>query len=199
MARSGDFVWRAVATAVVVNSAVGSGGLRLRFVMEPANTPPATGSGAPAKPMPLGSTTLIVPAPEAPAGALANHGRPKPLFKEMPSGRLTDGRSAVTAAALFFPFRNCGLCAVYRMTAPPAANGCPVEIVGGDSAGSAKSAGTCTAPLETSSERIDPGASVGLASGAPKLDVLATSKRVRSRTGWLADARAPPRANGPPL
>ena len=50
-----------------------------------------------------------------------------------------------------------------------------------------------------SSDRIEPGASVALASGAPKFDVLATSRRSRSSTGWLAAASAPPGANGPPL
>ena len=61
----------------------------------PVNTPPAVGSGAPASGKPPGSTTEIVPSPSLPFGALANHGRPKPLLNEMPSGRLTDGRSLV--------------------------------------------------------------------------------------------------------
>src|SRR5450432_666231 len=46
-----------------------------------------------------------------------------------------------------------------------------------------------TAPL-TSSESTAPGASVGRASGAPKFEVLATSKRVGSRTMPGAEAAA---------
>src|SRR5262245_1842437 len=123
MARSGDLVASAVAMTAVVKPSVGSGGLSCRLVMEPANNPPAIGSGAPASGMPLGSVTLSVPSPLTPLGAFANHGRPNPLLSEMPSGRLTDGRSAVTAPALLFPFRNAGLWAVYRITAPPSVYG----------------------------------------------------------------------------
>src|SRR4249920_2396496 len=97
----------------------------VRFVSIPAKTPPATALGAPFRGAPLGSMTVIVPSPAAPAGALANHGRPNPLLNEIPRGRLTAGSALVAAAT--FPFAllmNAGLCAVYRMTAPPAPDGC---------------------------------------------------------------------------
>src|SRR5919201_4282131 len=83
-------------------------------------------------------------------------------------------------------------------TASPGTYGWPDAIVGGCPAGSAKFAGTLTTPPDTSSDRIEPGASVVRASGAPKFDVLATSSRVRSRTGWLALPNAP-LVNGPAL
>src|SRR5438309_4550222 len=109
---SGDLVASAVATAPVVSPCVDA---LLRFVKLPAKTPPATGSGAPASGMPLGSVTLIVPSAVLPLGALANHGRPKPLFSEIPSGRLTGGRSFVTAAGLLRPFRNAPAGALRRI------------------------------------------------------------------------------------
>src|SRR4030095_12177452 len=116
--KSGDFVASAVATAALVSPPIDAG---LRFVSVPVNTPPAVRSGAPRRPIPLGSVTEIVPSPELPDGALANHGLPNPLLNEMPSGRLTDGRSAVAASGLLRPFRKSGLCAAYRMTRPPTA------------------------------------------------------------------------------
>lgn len=63
----------------------------------------------------------------------------------------------------------------------------------------AKSAGTAATPLDTSRERIEPGASSGRASGAPTFDVLATNSRVRSRMrpGCVNGANAA--ANGPPF
>src|SRR5919108_5733893 len=101
MLRSGDFVASAVATAALVKPSVEPG---VRFVKLPAKTPPAVKSGAPARGKPWGSMTVIVPSPELPFGALANHGLPKPLLNEIPSGRLTDGRSLVTAAGFLMLF-----------------------------------------------------------------------------------------------
>src|ERR1700730_18387236 len=169
--RSGDLVASAVATAALVRPPVGAA---LRFVRLPVKTPPAVTKGAPLRGIPLGSMTVIVPSPALPVGAFANHGRPKPLFNEMPSGRLTAGRSFVTAAGLLAPFRNAGLWAVYRMTLPASVLACPPPA--------AKAGGTTTTPPLTSSERMAPGASVGRARGAPKFDVLATKSRVRSST-----------------
>jgi hypothetical protein len=158
-------------------------------------------SGAASRPTPFGSVTEIVPLPEAPFGALANHGRPKPLLKEMPSGRLTDGRSFVIAPGLSRPFRNAGVCALYSITRPStvaAAGDVGVTTTVGLIA-AAKSSGTTTRPLETSSDRIDPGASRGRASGAPKFDELATKSRAGSRTRPGCVNGANPAANGPPL
>src|SRR5262245_32889061 len=90
---SGDLVMSAVASAGDVNP---PGELGTRFVTLPANTPPAATLGAPASGTPLGSRTVIVPSPPL-TGALANHGRPKPLLKEIPRGRLTPGSALVTA------------------------------------------------------------------------------------------------------
>ena len=158
-----------------------------RLVMVPANTPPATGSGAPLRGKPPGSTTEIVPSALLPFGAFANHGRPKPLLNEMPSGRLTAGRAFVTAIGFLTPLVNGGLWAVYRMTLPPTALAWPPLR--------AKSAGTATglsAPPPTSIERIAPGASSGRASGAPKFELLATNNRCPSRIcpGWVEGANA---------
>ena len=118
--------------------------------------------------------TVIVPSPALPFGAFANQGRPKPLLNEIPNGRLTDGRSAVTAAGFLRPFRKSGLCAAYKMTFPPTALACPPPA--------AKVGGTATSPALTSIETIEPAASAGRATGAPKFEVLATNSRVRSRT-----------------
>src|SRR6478609_3965539 len=107
--KSGDFVISAVATAAWVKPPID---VALRLVTVPVNTPPAVGSGAPASGNPPGSTTEIVPASSLPFGALANHGRPKPLFNEMPSGRLTDGRSLVEALGFLMLLMNAGLCAL---------------------------------------------------------------------------------------
>src|SRR6059036_655941 len=95
MPKSGDLVASAVAMAAVVRP---PGELGVRFVRLPAKTPPAVKSGAPARGKPCASMTVIVPSPALPFGAFANQGRPKPLLNEIPNGRLTDGRSAVTAA-----------------------------------------------------------------------------------------------------
>src|ERR1700680_1853246 len=95
--RSGDFVRMAVPSAADVRPCVELG---FRFVSVPENTPPATGSGAPARGYPCGSRTVIVPSPPAPFGALAIHGRPLPLLSEMPVGKLADGKPAVTALGL---------------------------------------------------------------------------------------------------
>ena len=107
--KSGDFVMSAVATAALVKPPTDA---VLRFVTVPVNTPPAVGSGAPASGNPPGSTTEIVPASSLPFGALANHGRPKPLLNEMPSGRLTDGRSLVAALGFLTLLMKAGLCAL---------------------------------------------------------------------------------------
>ena len=53
-----------------------------------------------------------MPSPSLPFGALANHGRPKPLLNEMPSGRLTDGRSFVAALGFLMLLMKAGLCAL---------------------------------------------------------------------------------------
>src|SRR5207245_10784272 len=126
---------------------------------------------------PLGSTTVIVPSPEAPPGAFANQGRPNPLLSEMPRGRLTLGRSLVTVTGATLPFtlfRNASLCAAYRTTAPPTALACPPAA--------AKPAGTAIGPALTSIDKIDPSGCPSKACGAPKFDVLATRSRVRSST-----------------
>jgi len=83
----------------------------------------------------------------------------------------------------------------------------PAALIAGDvgvtitlgSMPAAKSPGTAATPLDTSKERIEPGASSGRASGAPKFDVLATNSRVRSRMrpGCVNSANAA--AKGPPL
>src|SRR5215831_392579 len=104
--KSGDLVASPVATAALVRPPVESG---VRFVRLPAKTPPAVASGAPASGKPCGSMTVIVPSPVLPVGALANHGRPNPLLNEIPNGRLTAGRSAVTAPGLVMAFRKSGL------------------------------------------------------------------------------------------
>src|SRR4029079_19144031 len=110
--KSGDFVMSAVATAALVKPPIDAA---LRFVIVPVNTPPAIGSGAPASGNPPGSTTEIVPAASLPLGALANHGRPKPLLNEIPSGRLTDGSAFVTALGFLTLSMKAGLCALSRM------------------------------------------------------------------------------------
>ena len=78
----------------------------MRLVPSPEKTPPETGSGGPASGAPFGSSTVIVPAPLAPVGALASQGRPPPRLIEMPSGKLDDGSAAVTAAGLVMLLRN---------------------------------------------------------------------------------------------
>src|SRR3954470_1433900 len=100
---SGDLLRMAVATAPWSSPLVEAA---LRLVTSPAKTPPAIGSGGPASGAPLGSSTVIVPAPLAPVGALASQGRPLPLLIEIPSGRLDDGNAAVAAAGLLTLLRN---------------------------------------------------------------------------------------------
>src|SRR3954452_11822104 len=95
--------------------------------MAAAKTPPATVDGAPASGKPCGSSTVTVPSPLAPFGALAIHGRPLPLFSDMPSGRLADGQSLVTACGSVTPLRNGGLWAVYSCPVPFRAEACPPE------------------------------------------------------------------------
>src|SRR3954466_1105441 len=107
--KSGDFVMSAVATAALVKPPIDAA---LRFVTVPGNPPPAVGSGAPASGNPPGSTTEIVPASSLPFGAFANHGRPKPLLNDMPSGRLTDGKSLVEALGFLTLLTKAGLCAL---------------------------------------------------------------------------------------
>jgi len=102
----GGFVASAVATAALVNPPIDD---VFRLVIVPVNTPPASGSGAPLRGKPPGSTTEIVPSALLPPGAFANHGRPKPLLNEMPSGRLTDGNAFVAAFGFLMPLMNGGL------------------------------------------------------------------------------------------
>src|SRR4051812_44218173 len=138
----------------------------------------------------------MVPSPALPVGALANHGRPKPLFNEMPSGRLTAGSAAV--AAPVFPFTlltNVAFCAVYKRTAPPAVPGWRfARLTLAANAASVIS----TRPALTSIDRIAPSACVANASGAPKFDVLATRSRLPSSTGCACAASAALSTNGPP-
>src|SRR5262245_9145593 len=94
---SGDLVTSDVATAGADRPCVDAGPLS---VTSPANTPPATGSGAPLNGAPFGSMTVIVPYGASPEGALANQGRPNALLSEMPSGRLTATSLAVAAPGL---------------------------------------------------------------------------------------------------
>lgn len=105
---------------------------------------------------------------------MANHGRPKALFTEIPSGLATAGMPAVAPRAET-RFRKAGACAVYSRAAPPSAAAWPPAT--------AKPAGTVSAARRSvASERMAPGDQSARARGAPKFDELATSRRVGSST-----------------
>src|SRR5262249_30040829 len=99
-----------------------------RLTCGPVKTPPAAWCGAPARGRPSGSTTDSTPAPSSPVGALANHGRPKALFREMPRGAATGASAPVTACGLLNRFTQGGLLAVKRSTQPSSAAACPSSL-----------------------------------------------------------------------
>ena len=101
--------------------------------------------------------------------------------------------SAVTAPGLAERFRKASDWAVYSCTAPSSARACaPLD---------ANSAGTATGDdVSVASDRIAPGDKSERANGAPKFELLATSKRLASSTspGRVSAANSRLSRIGPP-